>query len=82
MKPRRRVARTRHRCYGNDPNTHRIQPGDVYLEHTTFPGLDDMGYATAAGRPIRSAECADCAQRYGRGHLLNPPPTAKDTSNA
>jgi hypothetical protein len=68
----RRVARKRRpACGGYCPA---IQPGDVYLEHTEFPG-DDMGWASAAGHPVRHAECAACATRYGRAHLLNPTPT-------
>lgn len=63
--PRRRVARKTHYCCGQ----YRIQPGDVYLEHTEFPG-NDAGYADAAGHPVRHAECSECALRYGRGHLL------------
>lgn len=69
MITRRRVARKpRISCGGYCPT---IQPGQVYLEHTEFPG-GDAGYATAAGHPVRLAECADCATRYGRAHLLNP----------
>ncbi|MDH6282904.1 hypothetical protein [Prescottella agglutinans] len=63
--PRRRVARTWHYCCPS----HRIQPGDVYLEHTEFPG-SDVGWADAAGHPVRHRECSECALRYGRGHLL------------
>ena len=43
----------------------KIQPGDYYLMHTEFPG-GDAGYADAAGHPVRMAECAECATRYGR----------------
>ena len=46
-----------------------IKPGDVYLEHKEFPG-GDAGYADNAGHPVRMPECAECARRYGRGHLL------------
>src|SRR5690349_20563113 len=70
---RRRVARTSRPC-GSCPEYARIQPGDVYLEHTAFPGPgDDAGYATTAGHPVRLAECADCARRFGRGELLQVP---------
>ncbi|WP_137726488.1 hypothetical protein [Prescottella subtropica] len=47
----------------------------MYLEHIEFPG-DDAGYADAAGHPVRHAECAGCARRYGRGHLLDEDPSA------
>lgn len=46
-----------------------IRPGELYVEWTEFPG-GEAGYATAAGHPVRLAECADCAIRYGRGHLI------------
>ncbi|MCZ4557933.1 hypothetical protein O4215_20440 [Rhodococcus maanshanensis] len=73
VKTRRRVARkARLACGGY---CRRIQPGEVYLEHTEFPG-GDAGYADAAGHPVRMAECADCARRYGRGPLLADPVTA------
>lgn len=60
---RRRVARKRHpACGGYCPS---IQPGDVYLEHTAFPG-DEMGNTGF----WRIRECAACATRYGREELL------------
>lgn len=59
-------ARMPHRC---GFTSHPIKPGEVYLQHTEFPG-GDAGYADAAGHPVRVAECADCATRYGRGHLI------------
>jgi hypothetical protein len=71
MSVRRRVARKSHYC---SPGCS-IEPGDVYLVHTTFPRLDDLGYATAAGHPVRFAECAYCATRYGRAELLKGTPT-------
>lgn len=61
---RRRVARTPKRC-----GEHPIKRGDVYLEWTEFPG-GEAGYADHAGHPVRMAECADCARRYGRAALL------------
>jgi hypothetical protein len=67
---RRRVARKSHSCPSCD-EWRIIKRGDVYLEHTEFPG-GDAGYADAAGHPVRMPECADCATRYGRAHLLNP----------
>ena len=66
---RRRVARKPHWCSDH----HRIEPGDVYIEHTEFPG-GDAGYADAAGHPVRMAECAICAARYDRADLLEPVP--------
>lgn len=63
----RRVARKPHlACGGYCPP---IQPGDVYLEHKVFPGDDVM----EVPHPIRLMECADCARRYGRAELLDPP---------
>lgn len=71
---RRRIARKPHRCEGcTSIQPGPIQPGDVYLEHTEFPG-GDAGYADAAGHPVRAAECAGCAARYGREYLLEPIP--------
>lgn len=69
---RRRVARKRRWCYSDYMHAGRsILPGDVYLEHTSFPGPgDEEGYATEAGHPIRIAECAECAIRYGRDELV------------
>lgn len=61
---RRRVARKSHRCNGCDRRT--IEPGDPYLSGTVFPG-HDTNTTTA---PMRLAECADCAIRYGRSNLL------------
>lgn len=58
----RRARKTRYGC-------HVIAPGDLYIEHTEFPG-GEAGYADAAGHPMRMAECRDCATRYGRGHLI------------
>ncbi|MEU2013048.1 hypothetical protein [Nocardia sp. NPDC019302] len=48
---------------------HPIKPGEHYLEFTDFPG-SDLGFADAAGHPVRLAECRACAERYGRGHLF------------
>jgi hypothetical protein len=47
-----------------------IQPGDLYVEHTEFPG-GDAEWATSAGRPVRMAECRSCAERYGRKPLID-----------
>lgn len=64
----RRERKRRPACGGYCPA---IQPGDLYIEWTGFPGAgDDAGYATAAGHPVRMAECRTCAERYGRGHLI------------
>jgi hypothetical protein len=66
---RRRRARTSHPCSWGACRT--ITPGELYLVHTAYPGPgDDAGWATAAGCPVRLAECSDCATRYGRGELL------------
>lgn len=46
-----------------------IQPGDLYVEHTEFPG-GESGYADAAGHPVHMAECRDCAERYGRSGMI------------
>lgn len=51
---------------------HPIQPGDLYIESTTYPG-DDMGIATAAGHPLRWHQCRACAEFVGRGHLFPTP---------
>ncbi|OBJ15569.1 hypothetical protein A5622_26620 [Mycobacterium sp. 1245801.1] len=61
----KRVRRARTIRYG----CHVIQPGELYIEHTEFPG-GDAGYADGAGHPIRMAECRTCAERYGRGDLI------------
>jgi hypothetical protein len=63
----RRARKSRH-C-GSDYIGPQIKPGDLYIEHTEFPG-GESGYADAAGHPVRMAECRDCAERYGRGHLI------------
>jgi hypothetical protein len=47
-----------------------IQPGDLYIEHTEFPG-GEAEWANSAGHPVRMAECRTCAERYGRGHLID-----------
>lgn len=66
-----RVAAKSHRCAtrGTWAADHSIRKGDPYLEHIEFPG-GESGYATSAGRPVRMAECAACAEACGRGHLL------------
>jgi len=46
-----------------------IQPGELYIEHTEFPG-GDAQYANSAGHPVRLAECRTCAERYGRGDVI------------
>ena len=63
----RRVARKRHpACGGYCPS---ILPGEVYLEHTAFPGDGDLNNE----RFWRIRECAACATRYGRASLLSDP---------
>jgi hypothetical protein len=66
MRPRR-ARKTRPACGGHCPP---IQPGQMYIEHTEFPG-GEAGYADTAGHPVRMAECRRCAERYGRGHLID-----------
>lgn len=73
---RRRVARKTHRARCCSPAPV-IRPGDVYLEHKEFPG-GDTGYADTAGHPVVLRECANCARRYGRAHLLDPPTPEPD----
>lgn len=66
---RRRLARKAHTCSWGSCRA--IAPGEVYLEHTSYPGPgDEAGYATGAGHPVRIAECSECAEMYGRGELL------------
>jgi hypothetical protein len=52
-----RTARKPHRCGGCD---RRIDPGERYLRHVTFPsdGIYD--------RIQTGAECSDCAAQSGR----------------
>lgn len=72
--PRVRQARTvRFGC-------HVIQPGDLYIEHVEFPG-GESGYADSAGHPVRMAECRDCAERYGRGDLIQARDAVSDQPN-
>jgi hypothetical protein len=60
----RRVAKKYHRCASCDRTA--IKPGQAYLSGVVFPGHDLIPTAV----PLRLAECADCATRYGRAHLL------------
>ena len=74
----RLTARKTHYCAtGSGSCTGPICPGEVYLRHTAFPGHD----AAAANRPESIAECAGCATRYGRGHLLGLHHAAVSGSN-
>jgi len=68
----KRTARRRRVCDSCGDYRETIKPGDVYLEHTAFPGHDSgmAGYRHGGGRPVRAAECSDCATRYGRAALL------------
>lgn len=43
-----------------------IQPGDRYLSMVASPDHDDLGNR----HWWRLKECAECAERHGRGHLL------------
>lgn len=63
----RRALRLRPACGGYCPQ---IQPGELYVEHTEFPG-PDAEYANSAGHPVRLSECRACAERYGRGPLFD-----------
>lgn len=67
----RRVARKRHRCgvEGWRYQCRVIQPGEVYLEHVSAPGHEDIGNT----HWLRCRECSDCATRYGRANLLGAP---------
>jgi len=63
-----RKARKAHRCDGCGG---RINPGESYLTHTALAG-DEFGYHEYGDgtQPGRTKECAGCATRYDRGHLL------------
>lgn len=65
----RTTLRTARKARNCDSCLHRIRPGDLYLEHVASPDHDDLGNT----RWRRSPECEDCAERYGRGHLLVKP---------
>lgn len=65
----RRTARKARRCDGCGL-AGKIQPGDAYLAGTWFPSDDGFHYVKRV--PVRLAECADCALRYGRGEILFP----------
>lgn len=62
-----RKARKAHRCDGCD-RPGKIQPGDTYLATTLFPS--DDGHNWVKRVPMRFAECAECAIRYGRADRL------------
>lgn len=64
---KRVTARKYHRCMTCD-RPRSISPGDVYYQSTIFPDDD----ANPSGAPITFKECAECSNRYGRGHLLEP----------
>ncbi|GAB3670486.1 hypothetical protein [Saccharopolyspora tripterygii] len=59
-----RTAAKPHRCITCDRPA--IQPGDRYRDVAMNPNHDGLGYPGW----IRGAECADCAQRNGRGEHL------------
>jgi hypothetical protein len=62
-----RKARKAHRCDGCD-RPGKIRPGDAYLAHTLFP--TDETHHWVKQVPMRFAECAECATRFGRGDLV------------
>lgn len=47
--------------------TRAIKPGDVYVHYVLFPRNDVWQNEV----PWALNECADCARRYGRGHLID-----------
>jgi hypothetical protein len=63
----RRVAKKYHRCNSCDHTA--IKPGQPYLSGVVFPGHDLI----PTDVPLRLSECASCATRYGRAHLLESP---------
>lgn len=61
--PIARRAKVPHNCESCYPYG-QIKPGDIYLEHVAAPGMYDLeGW-------MRTAECRECAERYGRGDLI------------
>lgn len=60
-----RTARQFHWC-GGWRYGHQIKPGERYIEHVISPDHEDIGNTGWS----RAPECAECAERYGRGHLL------------
>jgi hypothetical protein len=62
----RRVARKPRTCTGCDD---RIPVGDAYLAQVCSPNHDGLGNE----KWWQVDECASCANRYGRAHLLIPP---------
>ena len=64
-----RTARKPHYCStGTSHCTIRIKPGDRYLLHVASPNHDGLG--NQGWWPI--AECAGCAETYGRPIAANP----------
>lgn len=45
----------------------RIEPGDIYLHLVLFPRNDVWDNRV----PITASECASCARKYDRGHLID-----------
>lgn len=64
-----RRARKPRRAECGGYHGHDIAAGELYIEHTEFPG-GESGYADTAGHPVRMSECRSCAERYGRGGLF------------
>ena len=64
-----RVKRARKEHVACGGHCEPIRPGDLYVEHTEFPGNEAV-HTDVTWRPRRAAECRSCAERYGRGHLI------------
>lgn len=58
-----RVARRSHRCRCG----HSIVPGELYVSSVASPNHGEIGNVGW----WREAECSSCAERYGRGWLLD-----------
>ncbi|SDZ57249.1 hypothetical protein SAMN05216215_110715 [Saccharopolyspora shandongensis] len=61
-----RTARKSRGCDACWPIRRTIKPGERYLECVASPDHGDLGNTGW----WRMSECAGCAHRYGRGHLI------------
>lgn len=68
---KRVTARKAHRCVSCGRQC--IKPGDVYRQFVIFP-WQEPGFPV----PMKGKECAFCAERYGRDHMLYPLPPEQD----